>query len=84
LRNLVDRCAMRKRAAKNEKQAATPPRLHTTEELAATISYHVVTVRDAIRAGRIHALRFGRAWRIPNDEFERIVANGLPVERSAA
>jgi len=75
---------MPKRATKNTTQATTPPRLHEPSELAATIHYHVVTVRDLIRAGRIRALKFGNGWRIPHDEFENIVENGLPVNLSLA
>jgi excisionase family DNA binding protein len=72
-----------KKKPTEQPEPATPPRLHTTEQLAETIAYHVVTdhvvtVRDAIRAGRIHAVRFGKSWRIPHSEFERIIAEGLP------
>lgn len=61
----------------------TPTAGLTTEELAAAIGYHPESVRRAIRQLRIHALPFGRTYRIPTIEVSRIMAHGLPFVRGA-
>lgn len=59
-------------------EKALSNRLLTADELAAAIQYHPESVRRMIRAGRIRALPFGKHWRIPLPEVERILAHGLP------
>lgn len=50
---------------------------YTISEFAKLMKLHPVTIRRAIKAGRIHAFRAGRGkkspWRIPETEIERIM-----------
>lgn len=55
----------------------------TVEATAGKIAYHPESVRRAIRQGRIHALRFGKGWRIPANEVRRILTEGLPYSASS-
>lgn len=55
------------------------PFVYTPEQLAQAAMLHPESVRRAIRAGRIKALKFGQEWRIPAAEFDRIMGEGLPV-----
>jgi len=55
-----------------------PNKLLTAEQLAAAIQYHPESVRRMIRARLIRALPFGKHWRIPREEYERILLHGLP------
>jgi len=55
----------------------------TTNEMARLVRYHPESIRRAIREGRIHALPFGRSYRIPAEEVARILREGLPVDRDA-
>ena len=52
---------------------------YTPAQFAKIISYHAESVRRCIREGRIAAKSYGRGWRIPPDEAQRILANGLPA-----
>ncbi len=65
----------------NLQKTTEPPlgRQFTTSELAGAIQYHEESIRRAIRAGRIRAIRCGNRWRIPPDELARIMTNGLPM-----
>jgi hypothetical protein len=66
------------KAQKNIGETTTSPaRLFTPEELGGLISFHPESIRRCIRAGRIHALKFGAGWRIPAVEVERITTRGL-------
>lgn len=56
-----------------------PERPQTVREVAALMSYHPESVRRAIRAGRIRALKFGQDWRVPPAEVQRILSEGLPA-----
>jgi excisionase family DNA binding protein len=58
--------------------------LHTVEAVANRIQYHPVTVRKAIRAGRIEAIKFGKSWRIPDSVLEKICREGLPMVQEVA
>jgi hypothetical protein len=49
-----------------------------TEDLAKAIGYHTESVRRAIRQNRIATVRFGRFHRIPAEEAQRILREGLP------
>lgn len=54
-------------------------RTYTIREVATLINFHTESVRRAIRQGRIKALPFGRCLRIPGEEVERILSEGLPA-----
>lgn len=58
---------------------AIPSAGYTTDEFAAALRYHPESIRRLVRAGRIHALKFGRTWRIPHAVAERIAREGLPT-----
>ena len=49
----------------------------TPEDFAGAVQWHPESVRRALRAGRIRAVRLGRAWRITAGELARIQAEGL-------
>lgn len=59
--------------------AAQPSAGVTTDFAAQAFGYHVESVRRAIRQGRIRTVPFGRTYRIPLDEFARILREGLPA-----
>ncbi|MGZ5506681.1 MAG: helix-turn-helix domain-containing protein [Limisphaerales bacterium] len=42
-----------------------------------TLRWHPESVRRAIRAGRIKAIKIGRHWRVPGAELERLMEEGL-------
>jgi excisionase family DNA binding protein len=48
------------------------------EQLSKLIQWHPETVREAIRRGRIKAVKIGPYWRITRPEVDRIMENGLP------
>jgi excisionase family DNA binding protein len=49
----------------------------TTDQLAALVSVRPKTVRVWIDRGLISAVKLNRRWRIPADEFDRLMeANG--------
>lgn len=50
----------------------------TTEEFARAIGFHPESVRRCLRAGRLKGLWFGRTYRIPLGEVQRILTHGLP------
>lgn len=49
----------------------------TVESFAELIQLHPESIRRAIRAGRLRAVKFGTKWGIPNDEAQRVLSNGL-------
>lgn len=51
----------------------TLPQLHTPEAFARAACVHPESVRRAIRAGRIRAVKIGTGWRIPHGEATRIM-----------
>lgn len=54
-----------------------PEKFYTAEELADYIKVSGQTVRAWIRDGKVHATKFGRSWRIAEEEVRRIVAEGV-------
>ncbi len=48
------------------------PRQHKISELAQVLPVTTRTIRNWIKRGLIHAVKIGRAWLIPHDEFIRI------------
>ena len=73
---LVFGCRMQRLVVSDaETQHAVIP----THEFAAAIGYHPESVRRCIRQGRINVLRFGRGYRIPQAELQRILREGLPT-----
>lgn len=56
------------------------PLFYTAEEVARLIRVSEQTVRLWIREGKLPARRFGRNWRIPTADVQRILAEGLPDE----
>ena len=53
--------------------------LHTVEFVAEGLHYHPESLRRAIRAGRIEAVKVGKSWRIPSAVYNRIMTLGLPA-----
>jgi excisionase family DNA binding protein len=53
---------------------------YTPLELATRIDVKETTVRAWAREGQIKAVRFGKAWRIPRVEFDRIIREGVRTE----
>jgi excisionase family DNA binding protein len=45
--------------------------------LARRIGVHPRTIVRWIKSGEIRAVKFGAVWRIPEDEAQRLVENGL-------
>lgn len=63
----------------NAEMATTKPaKVRTPQWLADALDTHGSTVRRACADGRIRAIRVGTSWRIPNDEAERVIAEGIP------
>ncbi|HEX4251518.1 MAG TPA: helix-turn-helix domain-containing protein [Pseudonocardia sp.] len=52
--------------------------LFTAEEVADRLGLHVRTVRNYVRAGRLHAVRIGKQYRIARSDLEAFT--GSPVE----
>ncbi len=46
---------------------------YTPDELARALKVSGETVRARLRRGEIKGLRFGRVWRVPRDEAERLL-----------
>jgi excisionase family DNA binding protein len=57
---------------------------HSLRELAAALGLHYMTVLGWARSGKIHTVRnrFERKYRIPHDEWIRLMA--LPLEKETA
>jgi excisionase family DNA binding protein len=60
-------------------QVQTKRRLWSTAEVAEAIGYHEESVRRCIREGRVRAVRCGPRYRVPDDEFAKICAEGIPL-----
>ena len=58
------------RIAQVDDQKSGVPRLMTTAEAAEVLRVKPKTVRAYVRAGRLSAVRFGRALRIREDDLE--------------
>ena len=54
-----------------------PLKCLSINEMAALLGVHPMTVRRAIRAGRLRAVRVGRAVRIPRPAAERFLADAV-------
>lgn len=54
--------------------------LYHPMELAKRMRVKQQTVTRWIREGRIHAVRAGRHWRIPKEEFERAIREGVRTD----
>jgi excisionase family DNA binding protein len=67
----------------HNKGARMPERFYTAEDLADYIKVSPQTVRAWIRDGKLKAVKFGRSWRIADDEVQRIVAEGVPEDEEA-
>jgi excisionase family DNA binding protein len=62
------------------KGASMPERFYTAEELADYLKVSGQTVRAWIREKKVKATKFGRSWRIADDELKRLVAEGVPED----
>ncbi len=58
---------------KHNKGAGMPEAFWTAEELADYLKVDDQTVRAWIRAGKVKAVKFGRSWRIADEELKRIL-----------
>lgn len=57
-----------------------PERFYSAEEVAEYLHIGAQTVRAWLRDGKVKAVKFGRSWRIADDELKRIVAEGVPED----
>lgn len=57
-----------------------PEEFYTADELADYLKVSPQTVRAWIREKKVKAVKFGRSWRITNDELKRLVTEGVPEE----
>jgi len=62
---------------KNNKGADMPERFYSAEEIADYLHIGAQTVRAWLRDGKVKAVKFGRSWRISDEELKRIVAEGV-------
>lgn len=61
----------------HNKGARMPEKFYTAEDLADYLKVSPQTVRAWIRDGKLHAVKFGRSWRIAEEEVRRIAAQGV-------
>ena len=54
--------------------------MKTVKELAEYLRVESHAVLRWIKQGKIKAFKFGKDWRIPGEEFEFIISNGLREE----
>jgi len=50
---------------------------YTIEQVAKSLAVSTFTIRRAIKAGRIKAVKAGVSWRIPEEEALRVVSEGF-------
>lgn len=55
-----------------------PDQFFTAEEMADYLKVSSQTVRAWIRDGKVKAVKFGRSWRITDEELRRVVTEGVP------
>lgn len=60
-----------------------PEKFWTAEDLADYLKVSSQTVRTWIRENKVKAVKFGRSWRIADNEVRRIVAEGVSEEAEA-
>jgi excisionase family DNA binding protein len=65
---------------KHNKGAGMPEQFWTAEELADYLKVGAQTVRAWVRSGKVKAVKFGRSWRIADEELKRIIAEGVPED----
>lgn len=58
----------------------SPPRFYTVNDLAHETGLSVFGIYRFVNQGLIKAVRFGRAYRIPADEYERVLREGVAKE----
>ena len=56
----------------------------TTGELAEELGLSATTVRRLLEEGQVKGVRLGHWWRIPREELDRILREGLRVESRGA
>jgi excisionase family DNA binding protein len=54
-----------------------PPQFISVQEFAARIDQHPHTVRKALVEGKIRGIRVARRFRIPIDEIDRLLKQGV-------
>jgi excisionase family DNA binding protein len=59
-----------------EDQAAPTDGSLSAGEVAKIMDVHPFTVRRWCQAGKIACTRYGRSWRVPREELERICSSG--------
>ena len=67
-----------KRKSTNTTEITGNKPIPTVNQVAAILQFHPESVRRAIRAGRIKAIKVGQEWRIPHEVAESILREGLP------
>ena len=48
-------------------------KLYTPQQIADLLNVHLITVYRHVKSGKLRAHRFGRQYRIAEDDFERFV-----------
>lgn len=64
----------------DNKGADMPEAFYSAEEIAEYLKVGAQTVRAWIREGKVKAVKFGRSWRVADEELKRIIAEGVPEE----
>ena len=64
--------------------AVEHPSFRTPEELAQALNVKPVTVYAFCRQGRIESVKVGKLVRIPPEEFERVLREGVPPVKEQA
>jgi len=57
-------------------------KFYTIEEVASALKLNRKALNTIIREGRIHAVKIGRLWRIPEAEYDRICREGIPPKQA--
>jgi excisionase family DNA binding protein len=53
------------------------PKMYSPQNLADDIGVSMRTIYRWIEAGKVKAIKIGRQWRIPQEEYDRITKGGL-------
>lgn len=61
-----------------------PPPMRSPEDLAKALGVKTQTIQLWCRMGRIRHVRAGILYRIPDDEFQRVLDQGVPPRTGAS
>ena len=57
-------------------------KFYTTDEVGAALQLAKKTLNNMLNDGRIKGVKFGRYWRIPAPEFDRICREGIQEKKA--